>query len=76
VIQEGRLFSEFPCEINRSFERKSGFLSKMKLPVLSLKFLVAFYHYYCAQIPEQIEELRGVIVGSGGGGGGGGRGKN
>ena len=34
----------------------------MKLPVLSLKFLVAFYHYYCAQIPEQIEELRGVVV--------------
>jgi hypothetical protein len=34
----------------------------MILPVLSLKFLVAFYHYYCAQIPEQIEELRGEVV--------------
>jgi hypothetical protein len=39
----------------------------MKLPVLSLKFLVAFYQYYCAQIPERIEELRGEVVGLGGG---------
>jgi hypothetical protein len=38
----------------------------MKLPVLSLKFLVAFYHYYCAKIPELIEELRGEFVGEAG----------
>jgi hypothetical protein len=30
--------------------------------VLSLKFVVAFYSYYCAQIPELIEELRGGVV--------------
>jgi hypothetical protein len=35
----------------------------MKLPVSSLKFLVAFHRYYWAQIPELIEELADGVEG-------------
>jgi hypothetical protein len=34
----------------------------MELTVLSLQFVIAFYHHHWTHIPELIEELRGGVV--------------
>ena len=64
VVQEFTLCIPLRTLFSSSFRpSRVSFFKQMKLPVSSLKFLVAFHRYYWAQIPELIEELADGVEG-------------